>query len=196
MWQPDWQQSTRLRLQAAPRGAMAQGTTMATERAMEGRSVITRPPMRYHGGKWKLAPWIIAHLPAHRVYCEIVRRRGIRAAAQTPRLCRGIQRPKRRCCEPDALPARPGLRRGLAAAVQWTPYSRAEFDATYEPTDDPIERARPHAIASQCWHSTTHQSTRRTGFRSDTSRAGTIPAHDWRRSRPYYWRLASACRAW
>ena len=45
-------------------------TTMATERFMEGRSVITRPPMRYHGGKVEACARIIAHLPAHRVYCE------------------------------------------------------------------------------------------------------------------------------
>lgn len=25
-----------------------------------------RPLVRYHGGKWKLAPWIISHLPRHR----------------------------------------------------------------------------------------------------------------------------------
>ena len=30
----------------------------------------TRPIMRYHGGKWRLAPWIISHFPAHRVYVE------------------------------------------------------------------------------------------------------------------------------
>jgi hypothetical protein len=30
----------------------------------------TRPVLRYHGGKWRLAPWIIAHFPAHRVYVE------------------------------------------------------------------------------------------------------------------------------
>ncbi len=29
-----------------------------------------RPALRYHGGKWRLAPWIIGHLPAHRVYVE------------------------------------------------------------------------------------------------------------------------------
>ncbi len=29
-----------------------------------------RPLVRYHGGKWKLAPWIIRHLPQHRVYVE------------------------------------------------------------------------------------------------------------------------------
>jgi DNA adenine methylase len=30
----------------------------------------TRPVLRYHGGKWLLAPWIIGHFPAHRVYVE------------------------------------------------------------------------------------------------------------------------------
>lgn len=29
-----------------------------------------RPALRYLGGKWKLAPWIIEHLPPHRVYVE------------------------------------------------------------------------------------------------------------------------------
>ena len=30
----------------------------------------TRPALRWHGGKWKLAPWIISHFPPHRVYVE------------------------------------------------------------------------------------------------------------------------------
>lgn len=30
----------------------------------------SRPALRWHGGKWRLAPWIIAHLPPHRVYVE------------------------------------------------------------------------------------------------------------------------------
>ncbi len=29
-----------------------------------------RPVLRYHGGKWKLAPWIISHFPPHRIYVE------------------------------------------------------------------------------------------------------------------------------
>ena len=29
-----------------------------------------RPVLRYHGGKWLLAPWIIQHFPAHRTYIE------------------------------------------------------------------------------------------------------------------------------
>ncbi len=30
----------------------------------------TRPILRWHGGKWMLAPWIISHFPAHRIYVE------------------------------------------------------------------------------------------------------------------------------
>lgn len=29
-----------------------------------------RPVLRYHGGKWKLANWIISMFPKHRVYVE------------------------------------------------------------------------------------------------------------------------------
>lgn len=29
-----------------------------------------RPLLRYHGGKWKLAPWIISHMAEHKTYVE------------------------------------------------------------------------------------------------------------------------------
>jgi len=31
---------------------------------------VSRPALRYFGGKWRLAPWIIQHLPSHRCYVE------------------------------------------------------------------------------------------------------------------------------
>jgi hypothetical protein len=31
---------------------------------------ITRPVMRYHGGKFRLAPWIMGFFPPHRIYVE------------------------------------------------------------------------------------------------------------------------------
>jgi site-specific DNA-adenine methylase len=30
----------------------------------------TRPILRWHGGKWRIAPWVISHFPPHRVYVE------------------------------------------------------------------------------------------------------------------------------
>lgn len=31
---------------------------------------IRRPAIVYTGGKWQLAPWVISHFPAHRIYVE------------------------------------------------------------------------------------------------------------------------------
>jgi DNA adenine methylase len=33
-------------------------------------SAPPRPILRWHGGKWLLAPWIISQFPPHRVYVE------------------------------------------------------------------------------------------------------------------------------
>lgn len=34
-------------------------------------SAPKRTLLRYHGGKWTLAPWIISMMPSHRVYAEL-----------------------------------------------------------------------------------------------------------------------------
>lgn len=31
---------------------------------------VNRPALKWYGGKWRLAPWIIAHLPEHTTYVE------------------------------------------------------------------------------------------------------------------------------
>ena len=31
---------------------------------------VTRPALRYHGGKFRLAPWILQFFPAHTAYVE------------------------------------------------------------------------------------------------------------------------------
>lgn len=33
-------------------------------------SGVTRPALRYYGGKWRIAPWIISHFPSHVCYVE------------------------------------------------------------------------------------------------------------------------------
>lgn len=37
---------------------------------MNEKLSLSRPPLRYHGSKWRIAPWIIHHFPPHRVYVE------------------------------------------------------------------------------------------------------------------------------
>ncbi len=31
---------------------------------------VARPPLRYYGSKWRLAPWIMGHFPPHVCYVE------------------------------------------------------------------------------------------------------------------------------
>lgn len=37
---------------------------------MSDEAAPRRPALRYYGGKWRLAPWIIERLPRHRCYVE------------------------------------------------------------------------------------------------------------------------------
>lgn len=37
---------------------------------MKMHSPVKRPVLRYFGGKWVIAPWIIEHFPPHSIYCE------------------------------------------------------------------------------------------------------------------------------
>lgn len=143
-------------------------------------AVPSRPVLRYHGGKWKLAPWILSHMPPHRIYTEpfggggSVLLRKPRAYgevyndldAEVVNVFRVLQDPARAEV----------LRRRL----ELTPFARAEFRAAYEPTDDPVEAAARLVVRSfMGFGSASVTRTHITGFRSNSNRAGTTPAQDW-----------------
>lgn len=138
----------------------------------------TRPLVRWHGGKWRLAPWIIEHMPPHRVYVEpfggggSVLLRKPRAYAEIWNDLDGDIVNLFRALRSERAPE-------LLHALELTPFARDEFVEAYEPTDCPIERARRMIIRSfMGFGSNGHN--RATGFRADSSRSGTTPAHDWR----------------
>jgi DNA adenine methylase len=65
-----------------------------------------------------------------------------------------------------------------------TPFARREFQIAYDPTDDPIERARRLVIRSFMGfgsnaHSLSNRGHQSSGFRSSSNRSGTTPAQDW-----------------
>ncbi len=45
-------------------------TRSATAKPQHADVAITSPAIRYHGAKFRIAPWIVSHLPPHSTYVE------------------------------------------------------------------------------------------------------------------------------
>jgi len=140
----------------------------------------TRPVLRWHGGKWKLAPWIIGHFPPHRVYVESF---GGAASVllRKPRCYAEVYND----LDQDAVALFRALRDPPQAArlleqLRLTPFSKMEFEESYIPVEDQVERARRLLIRSfMGFGSNGHNAATKTGFRAKSNRSGTTPARDW-----------------
>lgn len=99
-----------------------------------------RPALRYHGGKWRAAPWIIGFLPVHECYVEpfgggaSVLLRKERSSLEVYNDLDGNVVNFFR-----VLRERPDE---LVRALYWTPFAHAEQKLSLEPSDDPLEAAR------------------------------------------------------
>lgn len=144
-------------------------------------TAVARPVLRYHGGKWRLAPWIISHFPAHRVYVDpfggaaSVLMRKPRSYAEVYNDLDGevvnvfrVLRDPAQSCE-------------LARLMELTPFARREFEASGDPCDEPVEQARRTMFRFAAGFATGSQHTYATGFRNNVTRLGSTPATDWRR---------------
>ena len=108
----------------------------------------TRPVLRYHGGKWRIAEWVISHFPPHRVYVE-----PFGGAASVL-----LQKPMAFVEVYNDLDDHvvslfrilrdPARAEELRRLVGLTPFSRAEHAAAFEVSNDPLEEARRFIIRS------------------------------------------------
>lgn len=142
-----------------------------------GGGMTKRPLLRYHGGKWKLAPWILNHFPAHRVYVEAFGG-GASVLLQKPRSYAEIYNDLDGEIVNLFCVARDDGER-LAQACELTPFARIEFTQSYEPDGDPLEQARRTLVRSFMGFGPAGASGQSTGFRSNSNRSGTTPARDW-----------------
>lgn len=130
----------------------------------------TRPLLRYHGGKWRLAPWIISYFPPHKVYVEpfggaasvLIRKPRSHGEVYND-LDDEIVNVLRVVRDPSTCDA-------LATALVLTPYSRTEFELAYQPSDDPVERARRCLVRAEMGFGSAGATKGVTGFRIDTRR--------------------------
>lgn len=140
---------------------------------------VTRPALRYHGGKFRLAPWILQFFPPHGCYVEPF---GGAAGVllRKPRVYAEVYN------DLDAdivnffrVLRDPVLREDLVQACRLTPYARDEFDAAYLPTDDQLERARRTCVRAAMGFGSAGATKATTGFRTDTRRKYGTAQHNW-----------------
>jgi len=140
---------------------------------------VTRPALRYHGGKFRLAPWILQFFPPHGCYVEPF---GGAAGVllQKPRVYAEVYND----LDGDIVNfwrvlRDPRMRLDLIEACRLTPYAREEFDHAYEPTDDPLERARRTCVRAAMGFGSAGATKATTGFRTDTRRKYGTAQHNW-----------------
>jgi len=146
-------------------------------------SDVARPALRYHGGKFMLAAWIISHMPPHRTYVEpfagaasvlLRKERSYAEVANDLDL---------RLHEYFSVLRDPATYAQLKRALTYTPFHEREFiairDGEMEATT-PVERARHLCVLSFMGHGSDSLMPRgRPGFRSSITRAGSTPSLDW-----------------
>ncbi|MCP4747023.1 MAG: DNA adenine methylase [Desulfobacteraceae bacterium] len=141
---------------------------------------IRRPALRYHGGKWRLAPWIISQFPEHRCYVE-----PYGGAASVL-----LKKPKSffevyNDLDQDLVNLfevvrNTDTRKHLIDALEKTPFARKEFETACLQTDDPIEKARRTVIRSYMgFSSAATNKNHNTGFRSKPLRKTNTAVNDW-----------------
>lgn len=133
--------------------------------------IVTSPALRYHGSKFRLAPWVMSFFPRHLCYVE-----PFGGAA-------GVLLQKERAYaevynDLDSSVSNffrvirdPLTRQALIEALAFTPYSRNEFDAAWQSTADPVEDARRLCIRAQMGFGSAGATKGSTGFRVDSKRA-------------------------
>jgi DNA adenine methylase len=112
---------------------------------------VRRPIGQFYGGKWLLAPWILSHMPPHRVYVELFGGGGS-VLLRKPRSEREIYND----LDSDIVNVFRVLRDypgELARALDLTPYSREEYELACEPSVEPVERARRSMVRLGMAHS-------------------------------------------
>src|ERR1044072_6767330 len=145
---------------------------------------VNRPILRYHGGKWMLAPWIISHFPKHRIYTE-----GYGGAAsvlmQKPECYAEVYNDKwSTVVDVFRVMRDPDMAMRLKTLIELTPFSREEFNLcnahNIVAITDIVERARMTIFRSFAgFGSAPTNGAYATGFRANANRSGTTPAHDW-----------------
>lgn len=138
-----------------------------------------RPALRYPGGKWTNAPWILSHFPDHRHYIEPYGG-GASVLIRKPRAYNEIYNDlDGEVVNLFRVLRNPAQGRELIRLVTLTPYSREEFESAYLADGDPVEQARRTLIRSFMGFGAYSSTGKNTGFRTGFKRTRSAASVDW-----------------
>ena len=106
-----------------------------------------RPALRYYGGKWRLGPFVLAHLPReHECYVEPFGG-AMSVLLRKPRSPLEVYNDLNGCVVNffRVLRERP---EELIRAIALTPWARAEYELSQTNSDDPVEEARRFYVSA------------------------------------------------
>jgi len=147
---------------------------------------VTRPPMRYFGGKWVIAKWLISNFPDHRVYVEPYGG-GASVLLRKPRVYSEVYNDiDGEIVNVFRVLQNPEKAAQLRKLLHLTPFARDEFKLSFSPFTPTnlkkfgdVEMARRTIILSLMGFGADAMLRLSTGFRAVSNRSGTTPAHDW-----------------
>jgi DNA adenine methylase len=140
---------------------------------------VTRPVLRYHGGKASLAEWLIPFFPSHRIYVEpfggaaSVLMRKPRSYAEVYNELDG------EVVNVFRVLRDPRKAKILERKLILTPWSRREFVDAYKRSRSDVEQARRTIVKCFMGFGTTAMRKGRTGFRSKPYRDTQSGVKDW-----------------
>lgn len=143
-------------------------------------SRLKRPLLRYLGGKWQIAPWVISHLPEHRIYVEpfagaaSVLLRKSRSTVEVyndldeeiVNLFQVMQEPLQ-CAD-------------LMRRLRRTPYARSAFEQAFQGSSNPVIRAQRAIVrAYLSFHHESLFNLKKTTFADARHRSSGSQAKEW-----------------
>lgn len=142
---------------------------------------MNHPLIRYHGGKFRLADWIISHFPKHETYVEPFGGGASVLLSKTPSRMEVYNDLDSDIVNFFEILRDQQLAEELAQQIELTPYSRVEFLNARDETSDRIERARRLVVRAQMGFGSAGATRAKTGFRLDTARSGSDIVTIWQR---------------
>lgn len=147
-------------------------------------SKINNPIMRYHGGKFRLAPWIIGFFPEHSTYVEPFGGAGGVLIQKEKSLSEVYNDLDCDIVNVFRVLQDRYLSIELMHRMLITPFARQEFNLSFEEVDDPVEKARRTLIRASMGFGSGGATKGRTGFRVDSNSEYSSNALLWSRYPP------------